>query len=110
MSPLKHAVACAGLLTSSLACNDTLGPSEGIDVAFRAVPASVLPGDSFHAILTIINSRADTLVLTSGDSCVATLTVKRGVARVFLAGSVFGCLAVVTPFRIPPGRQPRPPL
>lgn len=103
MSRVTRTVTTLGLLPALFgACGNPFAPFNGIQLSFRAVPASVQTGDSFTAILTIVNTRLDTLAFLSGDSCVATLTVTRGITPVLMTGSSFGCLAVVTSFRIPP--------
>jgi hypothetical protein len=102
---LTQAWHCRAFLASTvliLACTDPIGTIHDLRIDFRVVPNIVEAGDSMTAKLVIINPAANSVTISSGSSCVATLDALSNEQRVDLDGTAFGCLAVVSYFVIPP--------
>lgn len=85
-----------------VACSETTGTVSDLRVEFHFDTNSVRAGDPMVATLVITNPTRDTIRVSSGSSCVATLDALRAGERVDLQGTAFGCLTVISTFAIPP--------
>jgi hypothetical protein len=90
-------------VASVVACRQATGTADDLRIGFTVQGITVRPGDPMLARLVITNPTSDTIAVSSGDSCVATLDALRDGERVDLQGTAFGCLTVISNFRIPPG-------
>lgn len=100
---LKCFVAVTG--ASVVACSTPLTTLDDLIVRFEVSPGTVRSSDSFEARLVIANPTDRAITLSSGSSCVATLEALRDGQHVDLAGTAFGCFAVVSHFELRPHQQ-----
>ena len=75
----------------------------GVRATLSLDPSEVARTHSFTARLSLTNTASHTATWTSGSGCLAFLNVYRGGERVPLEGADFGCIAVVSSWRIAPG-------
>ena len=83
------------------ACLDSAGPEDLVQ-SFVVEPATVRAGDSFQAVLTVVNPTGKAVTVTAGQSCFAGVHVYRGGERLDFEGSTWGCFQVVRDFEVPP--------
>jgi hypothetical protein len=84
-----------------IACAEPVGTIGDLRISFRVTPNVVQAGDSMTAKLVVINPTANSVTISSGSSCVATIDALHNEQRVDLKGSGFGCLTVVSYFVVP---------
>jgi hypothetical protein len=84
------------------ACSEPTGTVDDLRIGFSVQASVVRAGEPLIAKLVITNPTRDTIKVSSGSSCVATLDAVRNNERVDLQGTAFACLTVVTTFAIPP--------
>ena len=90
---------CGALLVG---CSEPPTTVDDLVIQFRLSRTSAHPGDRLEARLVVSNPTARSITLSSGDSCVAMLEVRKDGQRVALEGTSFACLTVVSYFEIAP--------
>ena len=90
------------LLPLALGCEH--GPTqvdESLSVRLDVTPATVAPGDSLVARLTLTNTDGAPVELSSPNGCLALPEVHRGGTPIRIQGTALGCFAALTTHVVP---------
>lgn len=102
MNALHTHISILLLGLSVVGCQRTTTTVAPFTTELQVAPDQIHGGDGFQVTLRITNRMAQSLVMTSPNGCVTSLSVRRFGEAIPLAGSAFGCAAAVTAFEFGP--------